>query len=228
MDPRIDKLAQVMVDYSIKIKKGDLFKIQGPYLAMPLMKAVFARAMAKGAHPYLHILVPDIDEIFFKMADDEQLTKIPELRKLEIEIMDAYFHVWASENTRNLTNTDPKQQQKAQVARKDLMQRYFERTASGELRWCGTLFPNNSQAQDADMSLTEFEDFVYSAGHCDEDDPIAYWTAFSKKQQVLCDALDKLSTIHLKGDGTDLKLNVKGRKWINCDGQENFPDGEVF
>lgn len=228
MDPRVDKLAMVMVDYSIKVKKGDLFKIQGPYLALPLIKAVYARAMKKGANPYVQILIPDLNEMFFKLADDEQLAYVPELRKHEIEIMDAYFHIWGEENTRHLTNTDPKQQQKAQVARKDLTQRYFERTGSGELRWCGTLYPTNSQAQDADMSLTEFEDFVYAAGHCDEDDPIAYWTEFSKKQQVLCDALDKMSTIQIKGEGTDLKLTTKGRKWINCDGQENFPDGEVF
>ncbi len=228
MDPRIDKLAEVMIDYSIKVKKGDLFKIQGPYLALPLMKAVYRKALEKGAHPYVDIMTDEINEIFFKHASDEQLTYIPEIRKLEIEKITAYLHIWGAENTRYLTNTDPQQQRKAQQARKDLIQTYFRRTASKELSWCGTLFPNNAMAQDAEKSLTEFEDFVYSAGHCDDDDPISFWREFSGEQQKLCDRLDQISTFHIKADGTDLKMSVKGRKWINCDGQQNFPDGEVF
>lgn len=228
MDPRIVKLADVMVDYSIKVKKGDLFKIQGPYLALPLLEAVYRKSLQVGAHPFIDIIVEPIQEIFFKHASDEQLAYVSELRKLETEKIDCFFHSWGSENTKHLSNTDPSAQRKAQVARKDLTQRYFERTASGELRWCGTLYPCQAMAQDAEKSLAEFEEFVYEAGHLNDDDPAAYWKAFSKEQQKLCDRMNKLETIHIKGDGTDLKLNVKGRKWINCDGQENFPDGEVF
>jgi aminopeptidase len=228
MDPRIEKLADVMVNYSIKLKKGDLFKIQAPYLAMPLVRAVYVKAMEKGANPYVKVLTDDIQELFYKLADEEQLAYVPEIQRVEIDSIDAFLHIWASENTKYLSNTDPLQQQKAQVARKELVARYFERTAAGELRWCGTLFPNNAMAQDAEMSLTEFEDFVYEAGHCSDEDPAAFWIDFSKQQQKLCNALGKLSTIHIKGDGTDLKLNVAGRTWVNCDGQENFPDGEVF
>lgn len=227
-DPRIDKLADVMVNYSIKVRKGQIFKLQGPYLALPLLKAVYRKGLEAGAYPYIDIIIEDIQEMFFKNASDEQLSYIPELKKIEIEKIDCMFHVWGSENTKYLSNTDPSSQRKMQVARKDLTQRYFERVASGDLRWCGTLYPCPAMAQDAEKSLDEFTEFVFEAGHLNDDRPADFWESFSKEQQKLCDRLDKIDTIHIKSDSTDLKLNVKGRKWINCDGQENFPDGEVF
>jgi aminopeptidase len=228
MDPRIDKLAEVMVNYSLKIKKGDLFKIQGPYQALELIKAVFRRALAAGAYPYVEFLSEDVAEIYLKFASDDQLAYVSEMRKLEVHKLDAYLHVWGADNTKFLSNTDPKQQAKAQTARKEISEVFLRRTAEGTMRWCGTLFPNNAQAQDAEKSLTEFEDFVYGAGYCDSDDPISHWREVSSKQAKLCERLNKLSTVRVKGIDTDLRLKVGGRKWINCDGTENFPDGEIF
>jgi aminopeptidase len=78
------------------------------------------------------------------------------------------------------------------------------------------------------MSVYEYEDFVYRAGHVEEADPVAYWQKVEKEQERLIKILDQVEMIHLLTDRTDLTLNVKGRKWINCCGQENFPDGEIF
>ncbi|SYZ72917.1 Aminopeptidase (fragment) [Candidatus Zixiibacteriota bacterium] len=78
------------------------------------------------------------------------------------------------------------------------------------------------------MSLREYEDFVYNAGHIHEDDPVAYWRKVEKEQDRLAEILNRAEQIHLKADETDLTLKVKGRKWVNCCGHENFPDGEIF
>lgn len=228
MDPRIDKLAQVMVNYSLKIKKGDLFKIQGPYQAMTLIKAVFQRALAAGAYPFVEIISEDIQELYLKHASDDQLTYVSEMRKLEVNKIDAFLHIWGADNTKFLSNTDPSRQVKAQAGRKEITEVFFRRSSNGEMRWCGTLFPNHAMAQEAEKSLTEFEDFVYAAGYCNSDDPISHWQEVSRKQAKLCERLNKLSTIRVKGTDTDLRLKIAGRKWINCDGSENFPDGEVF
>jgi aminopeptidase len=228
MDPRIEKLADVMVNYSLKVKKGDLFKIEVPYQALPLAKAVYKKALANGAYPYVEVYTEDFPELFFKHASDEQLKFVSPLRKFEIERIDVRLFVWGADNTKYLSNTDPKRQAMAQAARKEISEIYFRRTASKELRWCGTLFPNNAMAQDAGKSLTEFEDFVYSAGYCDTADPISQWKRISAEQEKIAEALVKLKTIHVRSSDTDLRLNVAGRKWINCDGTENFPDGEIF
>jgi aminopeptidase len=104
----------------------------------------------------------------------------------------------------------------------------MQRAAAGQLTWCGTLFPTQAHAQDAEMSLTDYEDFVYSAGHLDEDDPVAAWRAVSAHQQRLVDLLGQKRQLRIVAPDTDLTIGVAGRTWINADGAKNFPDGEVF
>jgi aminopeptidase len=110
-----------------------------------------------------------------------------------------------------------------------MMNRFFERAAAGSLRWCGTQFPCHASAQDAEMSLRAYEDFVFRAGLLHLDDPAAAWRQVSERQQRLADYLEDKHEIHFTTpQGTDIRLAVEGRHWINCDGHENFPDGEVF
>jgi aminopeptidase len=228
MDPRVEKLADIMVDYSLELKKGQWVKIKAIPTAMPLVKAFFKKALEAGAHPYYSAMVDDLDEIFLKHGSDEQLTYISELQKLEIDKLDAYFAIAARDNTRFLSNVDPSKQALVSKAQKDLMVKMMERTASGEFKWVGTMFPTLSAAQDAEMSLSEYEDFVYNAGHVNDSDPVAYWKELSGKQKKMCDYLNTVKEIKVKANETQLTVKVAGRKWINCDGKFNFPDGEVF
>ena len=115
----------------------------------------------------------------------------------------------------------------------------MKRAAAGEfpdqypgvkpLKWVGTQFPTQASAQDAERSLREYEDFVFKAGYLDHDDPAAKWNEIREKQQRVADYLNGKSLIHFQTpEGTDLKVNVDGMTWINCAGESNFPDGEVF
>jgi aminopeptidase len=98
-----------------------------------------------------------------------------------------------------------------------------------KLRWTGTMFPNDASAQDAEMSLLDYEDFVFAAGKLDEKDPVAAWRALGEAQKKLADRLMQGKEMHIKTpNGTDIRFGIEGRTWINCDGHENFPDGEVF
>lgn len=228
MDPRTVKLAQVMVDYSLTIRPGDYFMIRGTFAALPLIKEVYRLALKRGARPVVRFTSEALSEVFLKEANDEQLVYQHPLDLEEVRQINAYLHVWCSENTKFLTGVDPQRQAKAQAARKEYQQIFFNRVADGSLRWCGTLFPAAADAQEASKSLADFENFVYSAGYCDTDDPISHWKGVSVKQAKLCERLNRLSEIHVKSADTDLRMKVAGRKWINCDGKENFPDGEVF
>jgi aminopeptidase len=228
MDPRIQKLARTLIHYSIKLKKGQLVKILGEGVALPLIKAVFEEAVRAGAHPYTTIRVPDTEEALLKYGGDAQLKYISPLKRMEINRIDALVAVWGTENTKYLSGVDPKRQALARKSQGPLVRKMFKRIADKSVSWVGTQFPTLADAQEAGMSLTEYEDFVYSAGHLDASDPVKHWKKVSKEQARLVRILNRVDRLHVQADGTDLKMRVKGRKWINCAGTENFPDGEIF
>ena len=228
MDPRVEKLADVMVNYSLELKKGDWVRIQGTPIAMPFIKAFYKKAIEIGAHPFYMPVIDDLQEILLKDGSDEQLTFIPETLKYEVDHLDALMALFGSENTKYLSNTDPKRQVLAQSARRPLFERMLERTGSGDMRWCGTMYPLVSSAQDGEMSLTEYEDFVYRAGALHLADPVSHWKEVSKKQAEICGFLDSKSEFKIVAADTELTFSAGGRKWVNCDGKQNFPDGEVF
>lgn len=228
MDNRVSRLARVLIRYSLKLKQGDLFKIQGEAVALPLIKAAYEEALKIGAHPYVQIRIPDNEEQLFKLGSDAQLAYMSPMIKVEVDKMDALMVIWGTENSRFLANVDPKRQAFLQRAMKPLIQKRFARMGSGSLRWVGTLFPTLADAQEADLSLRDFEDFVYGAGHIDSTDPIKHWEKVEAEQARLVKILDTLDQVHVRTNDTDLKLRVKGRSWINCAGTKNFPDGEIF
>ena len=228
MDPRVDKLAKLLIHYSLKLKKGQLLKIQGEISTLPLIKATFKEAVAIGAQPYTKIIIPENEETYLKLASDKQLQYISPTIRTEINKIDALLVIWGSQNTRGLSGVEPKRQAQARRYMTPLINKMFKRIGDNSLSWCGTLFPTNAEAQDADMSLSDWEDFVYGAGHIGAADPVKHWKKIAKEQNRLAKILNRTRNIHFLSDDTDLKMVVKGRKWINCAGTENFPDGEIF
>ena len=227
-DPRVETVAKILVDYSVEVKPNQLVRISGGPEGAPLILAVYQRVLERGAHPFLQVEPEEAEELFYTYAKDAQLDYIPPFMKDMIEQIDAGIGIWTDVNTKQLTNADPAKQSRRAVAMRPLSDRLLERAAKKELRWSGTIHPIQAFAQDAEMSLREFEDFVYKACLVHEPDPINAWKKVSKEQQRVTDWLNKARQIHVVGQDTDLKLEVTGRKWINCDGHENFPDGEIF
>lgn len=229
MDPRLEKLAHVLVNYSVALKRGDVVIIKGPPVGEPLMLALYRAALEAGAQPHLRMAPEAAAELMLKYGQEHQLKYVSPLALHEVEKIDASIGLWASENTRALSNTDPAKHALLSAARQPIMSRFMERAGKKELRWTGTQFPTQASAQDAAMSLAEYEDFVFGAGLLDRDDPVAAWRQIEKRQQKVVDLLNGKMKLHLEAaNGTDLTLSVEKRKWINCCGKENFPDGEVF
>ncbi len=228
MEQYLEKLAKVLLHYSIGIKKGDLLKIKGEAIAIPLIKVIYKEALLAGAIPYTEIDVIENIETFFKHANDAQLRTVPIIKEFEVEKMDALIALWGSTNTRYMTGTDSKKQQLWAQTTRPITEKMFARMGDRSLRWCGTQFPTNAHAQDAEMSLEDYQEFVFRAGHLHEDDPVAYWKKVEAEQDRLVNILNNIEQLHIRADGTDLKMRVAGRKWINCCGTENFPDGEIF
>jgi aminopeptidase len=228
MDPRVIKLAKLLSQYSLKLKKGDLFKIQGEIAALPLMQALYHQALEVGAYPYMSLRDAETEEYFFKHATDDQLKFVSPLPKLEVDRIDAHATIWGSQNTRYLAGVDSKRQAIQQKAMKPLIQKRFKRMGNGSYRWLGTQFPTFADAQEADMSLSDYEEFVYGAGHLDAADPIKHWQKVETEQKRLVKILEAADQFRIRSDDTDLRFRAKGRKWISCHGTVNFPDGEIF
>ncbi len=228
MDPRTARLAKLLINYSLELKKGQLIKIQGESVALPLMVAAYEEAVKVGANPYMVVLVPDADEAMLKHGNDDQLGFVSPLAKLEVEKIDAFLHVWGTSNTRYLSGIDSKRQALRQKARRETSMRFFDRVGKKECTWVGTQYPTLADAQEAEMSLADYQDFVYGAGHVNTGDPVKHWLGVKKEQERLVKILNRIDKLEIRSKDTDLKMRVKGRKWISCHGTENFPDGEIF
>ena len=227
-DSRVEKLADLLVNYSVAVKPGDKVVVQGETSGEPLIKAVFVKVLQAGGFPYAMPTLPGMEELVYKYGNDEQLKFLPEPYKLVMSTYDARIYVFSDSNTKALSGVDPTKSVLRSQSRSELMKIMMKRSASGELHWVLGPYPTNALAQDAEMSLTDYEDFVYNACLPDLNDPIGYWKNFSARQQQIVNWLKGKQTIRVVGKETDLRMSIAGRNFENCDGKMNMPDGEVF
>jgi aminopeptidase len=227
-DIRIQRMAQVLVRYSLGIKHGDRLAIQTGPIAAPLVREVVREALRAGAFPEPFIGVPGVREILLKEGSDEQLSYIPPAFRAIIEEYETQLQIMADENTKDLNGVDPARMAFMQQSMRSLAETYMRRSADGSLRWAIALFPTNAFAQDANMSLSDFEDFVYGTCFLDDEDPVARWQELGRKQEHFVQWLNGKHTISVRGKDTDLTLSIAGRSFISDDGHKNFPGGEFF
>lgn len=215
-DARIIKLAKILTDYSIKVKKGSIIELSFDLEAAPLALECYKNILKRGAYPLSHTLPPGFTYAYYRIAAQEQLRKFPEIAMIEAKKAAGSISIGASQNTKELSNISPK---KIAIRRKvtdSISKEYLKKD-----NWVGCEYPTNALAQDADMSLEEFEDFFYKATNIDYD-------GLSRKQNKLKAIMDKGKLVRIVAPDTDLSFSIKGRKAIKCDGHRNVPDGEVF
>ena len=228
IDQRLVKLAELLVNYSTEVKAGDKVSIKAEDIAMPFIIEVAKAAVKKGAFVDYSVTVPEIEEAILKYGNEEQLSKPNNDYGAAVKESDVWITAWGSKNSRSRSNIPPDLLQKRRQANKAEREIYVNKSATGELRWCGTQFPTNAEAQEAEMSLSEYEEFVYKAGMLDKEDPVAEWKKVEANQERWVKFLNTKKEIHIVSKDTDITVGVDGRKWINCCGKENFPDGEIF
>ncbi len=229
-DPRIDRFARVLVDYSARIGPGDRVLIEATTLAEPLVRAMYIRILEAGGHPHLLLNLPDQLEIFHQYANDEQLDFVPSLLMQAYETFESRFRIHSLANPRGLSSVDPKKMGRHQRAIAKITETQMRRGADPQnpFRWVTTLFPTPGYAADAGMSASAYEDFVYRACHADEDDPVAYWTKVKAEQAKMVERINGHDAVTLRGPNVDLKLSIKGRTFLNSCGTHNMPDGEIY
>lgn len=227
-DPRLAKLAQTMVEYSVKVKPKDWVVINTHVLGEPLAAEIYRHALRAGGFVNVLTYSDVYSEIMFAEANDEQLKNITAYDRIPLGETDVFIAVNAAHNTHSLSNADPARMQLRGAARKEIMETYLRRSASGELRWTMTNYPCHAYAQDADMSQSDYEDFVYRATFADQPDPIKAWRELEANQQRLVDWLVGKKKVELRSPNIEASLVIDGRKFINSTATHNMPSGEIF
>lgn len=227
-DTRISSLADLLVNYSVRVGVGDWTLITGDVTALPLIREVYACVLQAGGHPQTLITDERLTLTLIQRATDEQLNWLPPGDLEMFERADVFINLSGAQNTRARMQADPTRQALRHLAQREMFETYLRRSASGDLRWVTTRFPTQASAQEAEMSLAEYEAFIYQACKLDRPDPAESWRAVSRKQQAIVEWLTGKEEIRAEGPQCDLRFSVAGRRWINADGRYNMPDGEIF
>lgn len=227
-DSRIKKLAELLVNYSVNVQPGEWVFIKSHMVAEPLTTQVLRAVLEAGGLPTVIMDSDDLKETSLRYANEEQIAWISPIENTIYNEADVLIVLRAFDNTRVLANIDPKKQQLLAQSQQGLMKTYLERAAEGSLKWTLTQYPCPAYAQDADMSLSEYQNFVYSATFTDKDDPVAEWERIHDEQQKVVDWLNGKKEVTINSPNADLSLSVEERTFINSDGTNNMPSGEVF
>jgi len=227
-DVRLARLADVLVNYSTRVQPGDWVGVLGSTGSLPALREVFAAVVKAGGNPTLMMHDEYMMRTFLREASDEQIEWLNPSEKVYYDQADVYIRVGSSENTRAMTSISASRVQEWRKARSSFLDTRMDRAAAGDMRWVGSWYPTEASAQEANMSLEEYEAFVYSATFCDHQDPVAKWNELSAMQQEKVDWLKGKREFSLKGPNVDLSLSVEGRTFINSDGHRNMPSGEIF
>ena len=228
-DPRYDRLAELVLDHSLRLQAGEVLRIEGDAAAAaPLVVPLHREATKRGAHAYTALELGGLKEVLVEHGSDEQLDFVSPIELREMDAIDASITIWSESNTRSFTRADTDRRQRQLTAQRQVAIRRRDRIASGEHRWCGTLSPTEGHAQDADMSLEDYEDFVFRACHVLDDDPVEHWRQVGERLQARAGELSSVRELRIVGEDTDLTAVVDGRTWRAAYGRQNVPDGEVY
>ena len=227
-DPRVQKLAEMLVDYSLGVKADQRVFIQGEQGGEPLMMAVYNTCLERGAIPFIYQYPELMTDSIFRYGKPEKYGDYLQMLKYFVENYDHRVRILGETNTKELSGFDPDLVSKFYGEGGKISKIMLDREQKGEMHWVLSLFPTQAYAQDANMSLPDFEDFVYSACMPDMDDPVGYWKKVAAQQDKVIDWLKGKENVHVTAPGTDLTLSIKGRPFANCACQVNVPDGEVF
>ncbi|KPV64940.1 MAG: Thermophilic metalloprotease (M29) [Candidatus Bathyarchaeota archaeon BA1] len=216
VDERIRRVAELLIDYSTRVKSGDRVLIAADLLAQDLALEVYRHALVRGANPWIRVDLPGRQYIFFKHANDAQLKFFPEHEMDEIKKTDVYVLLRAPLNVKELSSIDPDKISARMRVLAPIRDWRVEKT-----RWTLFYYPTEGLAQEAEMSLPEFEDFVFNSCLID-------WGEISGTLAKLKRVVDATNRVRIVSPDTELEFSVGGRSAVVADGRHNMPDGELF
>ena len=220
IDSRTIKLAENLINYSCRLKKGEkvLIKVYGDGEANELVLALIKEAYRVGAHPFVWNHDTKIFRELLRGCNEEQMKIWAESDLMLMKKMDAYIGIWGGTNTAE-NSAVPSINNK--IYRNIYLDPIHKKERVKNTKWVVLNYPTTALAQQAGMSTDAFEDFYFDVCNLD-------YSKMSKAMDNLVELMDKTDKVRIVGVGTDLTFSIKGIKAIKCDGVMNVPDGEVY
>ncbi len=214
----MERLAELLVERCVDVQPGWQALVMGHPAARPLLEEVCRRIGRRGAYALLRLRIdtPPL-RAWLLEADEALIERFPDIEAHDFDEMDAYFVVEAPENTRNGSDVPADRLALRQKATRPHMAEVF----SGKTPWVGLDFPTAALAQDAGMTLAQFEDFYWGAMLVD-------WEALGARMREIADRFDAGSEVRIVGEGTDLRFSLEGRHGRVDALSANMPGGEVY
>ncbi|GAB4320412.1 MAG: aminopeptidase [Promethearchaeota archaeon] len=225
------EIAKLAVNYSLEVKPGDAVLIRGSELAADLLRAAFVEVLRAGGNPHVDVRLSGLEELLMHHADDDQLWYLNYFDEVMADGFDKFLFVRAEHNPRRMESFDAERVKRynSSPKRLEMLSDFYARDAEGKLKWVLVPAVCDAFAQEAGMDLYAYERFVRWALRLEQGgDPVEQWRRFEERQEALVQRLSRAGEIRVVGPDTNLTLSVAGRKWINCAGRVNLPDGEVF
>jgi aminopeptidase len=221
MDPRVEAYAQLLVGRSLDVQPGWQVWINSSPLARPLVEQVVSEIARRGAYPLVRLGGAGMEDSPFEIiwaseAPEDVLEAAAPADLHAWETMDAWMNIGAPENTS--AGLELSAERRALLSKSRAMRR---RRLSDEVPWVACRFPTPALAQDARMSLREFEDFLYGA--CLRD-----WDAEGERMKKYMERVERASEVRIVGAGTDITLSLEGRRGEIDAGHANLPGGEFY
>ncbi|MBI5964329.1 MAG: aminopeptidase [Chloroflexi bacterium] len=232
-DPRVSKFADVLVQHSARVVPGDRVLIEATTAAEPLVRELYIKILEKGGHPVPLLQLPDMffpghEDLLVMKGNDAQLDFVPPFQRLAYDNFESRIRIHSSTNTRSQTKLDSTRSQRRGKSTSVITAAQMKRGGEGIFKWVTTLYPTDAYAQEAGMSLHQYEDFVFNSVHAHEENPIKFWKQVEQDQQKAVDFMKGKNQVTLRGPNVDLTLSVKGRTFMNSFGTYNMPDGEIY
>ena len=218
----VARWARLLLDYSLEVQPGDVVGIFATPLAGDLILALHNGILARGAWPALRLTLAGQPHGLYTHITDDNLKQATSFERADAKHITKRLVIHSAFDSRETKHVPPERLATFMKSRAPLRKIWHKRS------WVLTLYPTPSYAKDAGMSLEAFQTFVLRAVCADKRDPISHWRRIARRQAKLIEWLDGADRIRIQGEDTDLTLSVRGRKFVNCRGLTNMPDGEVF
>jgi aminopeptidase len=215
-DPRFDKLAKILVEYSTRLKRNETVLIETFDVPDEMGVALVRAARKVGAIPFTQIQRSRVSREIALNATERQLNMSASHELARMKKMNAYIAIRGSNNITELSDVPPNQMKLIAKKMRPVTDQRVQKTKWVVLRW-----PNPSMAQLAGMSTEAFEDFYFDVCTLD-------YRKLQPGMKALKALMDKTNKVQIKSPGTDLSFSIKGIGAVICGGDRNIPDGEVF
>ena len=222
------KYAQVLSRYCLNLQENERVLIRSTYLAEPLLKELYKEVLKCGAIPEFQLSFEEQQRVYFKYAQGTQLDHISALYEKAVHEFDAILTISAPFDVNETVGCDSEKKRRSLASSAAIRKVFSKRSAAGELKWSLCVYPTQSAAELSDMSLYEYESFVYDSCFLTQPDPIAAWKLLGQNQQRYVDRLNQADKVTYRSPHCDVSFSTKGRTWLNSDGKRNMPSGEVF